>query len=163
MNYIDINRIEKFSKIEKTLTLIASVLNEYNINWGLGGSLLLYIHGIETTVADIDIVIDESDIYKVEKIVKKYDHIEKLKSSIYLTERFYSITIDGIDIDLMLGFKIQTSNGIYSYPKGSKLVYETVLLNNTNINLCSLDDWLQAYVAMERTSKIELINRFNNK
>ncbi len=163
MDNIAFNRIDKLPEIKRALTKVAKDLNVNNINWGLGGSLLLYLQGIDTTVNDIDIVIDEEDIKKVEELVRKYGYIEKPKSNIYLTEKFYNITIDSIDIDLMIGFKVKTGNGIYSYPKGSKLVYETVLLDNTSINVCSLKDWLEAYIAMGRINKIEIINEFYNE
>lgn len=144
--------------IKNTLINIASVLNENNINWGLGGSLLLYLSGIETSVSDIDIVVDVKDINKIEKIVKEYDHIEKQESGIYLTKRFYSITYNGIDIDLMVGFKISNGNSVYSFPTGKKLVDKSIIIDRTVIYLCSLKDWLEAYTVMKRKNKIELIN-----
>lgn len=149
--------LENLEEIKKSLLKIALVLNDNGINWGLGGSLLLYLHGIETTVADIDIVIDEKDIDKVKKIINKFEHKEKQKNDIYLTEWFYSLNIDGKEIDIMVGFKIDTKNGIYSYPTGSKLVDKVITIDETNINLCSLIDWLDAYTAMKRESKITLI------
>ena len=120
---------------------------------------MLYLNGIETPVADIDIVIDEKDKDKVKNIVNKLEHIEKQKNDIYLTELFYSITLNGADIDLMVGFKIDTKNGVYSYPTGSKLVDKTIIVDETNINLCSLKDWLDAYTAMNRESKVNLIRQ----
>jgi hypothetical protein len=145
--------------IKNSLLRIASVLNKNNIKWGLGGSLLLYLYGINTTVADIDIVIDIDDMKKVEGIVKNYTHIEKEKSGIYLTERFYSININKVDIDLMIGFKVLTTNGTYSYPIGDKIIDKSIIIDGAVIYLCSLKDWLEAYTAMGRTNKIELINQ----
>ena len=162
MNTIDISKIEDLSHLRKSLVKIAIILNTNNINWGLGGSLLLFLHGINTTVADIDIVIDEKDIDKVEAFISNYYHIEKKKSGMYLTDRFYSINLDDVNIDLMIGFKIKTDKGIYSYSKGSEIAYETVLLDRTKINICSLDDWTAAYKAMKRMTKVELINQFKN-
>ena len=120
---------------------------------------MLYLNGIETSVADIDIVIDEKDIDKLDRLVSKFKHIEKQKNDIYLTKRFYSIIIDGIDIDLMTGFKIRTDNVTYSFPSGSKLVEETIFIDKTHINVCFMKDWLDAYMAMKRDNKIDLINR----
>ena len=37
---------------------------------------MLYLNGIETSVADIDIVIDEKDIDKLDRLVSKFKHIE---------------------------------------------------------------------------------------
>ena len=151
------NKLIENLMIKNTLLNIASVLNKNNINWGLGGSLLLYLSGIETTVADIDIVIDKKDINKIKKIVKTYDHIEKQKSDIYLTKSFYSISFKGVDIDLMVGFEIVDDNNIYSFPTGEKLIDKSIIIDGTTINLCSLKDWLEAYTVMKRESKIKLI------
>jgi hypothetical protein len=153
-----VSKLEEKLMIKNALLNIASVLNENNVNWGLGGSLLLYLSGIETSVADIDIVIDENDMNKIEMIVKDYDHIEKQKTDIYQTERFYSVSFKGIDIDLMVGFKISNRNSVYSFPTGKKLVDKSIIIDGTVINLCSLKDWLEAYTAMKRKNKIELIN-----
>lgn len=146
-------------EMKNTLLKIASILNDNNIKWGLGGSLLLYLYGIETSVSDIDIVIDQNDMKKVESLVKNYKHIEKDKSGNYLTERFYSITLDNIDIDLMIGFKVLTTEGTYCFPTGDKITDKSILIDGTTIYLSSLKDWLEAYTAMERTSKIELIKQ----
>ena len=153
------NNLEKHPKIKNTLLQIASVLNKNKVNWGLGGSLLLYIYGIDTTIADIDIVIDINDINKIEEISKRYSHITKNESGIYKTERFYSITLDGIDIDLMIGFKILTKDSIYFFPSGKKLIKKKIILDETVINICSLRDWLNAYTAMRRDNKVKLIEQ----
>ena len=145
--------------VKKTLITIAAILNDNNVNWGLGGSLLLYLHGIDTTVSDIDIVIDENEIEKIEKIVSKYKHIEKQKTDIYLTRKFYSITIKGIDVDLIIGFKVVSKNGVYSYPKGKKLIDKSIIIDKTVINMCSLKDWLETYKAMNREEKVKLIQQ----
>ncbi len=150
--------LNKKSEIKNTLLVVASVLNGNNIKWGLGGSLLLYLYGIDTSVEDIDIVIDEDDMYKVESIVKNYSHIEKAKSDIYLTKRFFSVTLNKVDVDLMIGFKVLTTNGVYSFPTGYKITDKSILIDGITIYLCSLKDWLEAYTAMERTNKIDLIN-----
>jgi len=160
MNQVDIHKIEELDNIKQALIQIASALNRSEITWGLGGSLLLYLYGIKTTVADIDIVIDEKDIDKVEALVSTFFHFEKPESGIYLTTRFFSVTHNDVGIDLMLGFKIKTRNGIFAFPEGKAMSHESVILENTRINICSLDDWLEAYEAMQRMDKVTLIKQF---
>lgn len=151
------NNLDKKLIIKSALINISSLLNEKNINWALGGSLLLYLYEIDTSVADIDIVVDEVDKEKVKELIKCYFHIEKAKSDLYLTERFYTLTIDNVDIDLMVGFKIKTINGVYSFPSGSKLSDKSIIIDDTVIYLSSLKDWLEAYIAMGRKNKVDLI------
>ena len=145
--------------IKNTLLKIASDLNEKKIKWGLGGSLLLYLYGIDTSVNDIDIIIDEVDLIKVSQIIKKYDHIEKPKSVTYKSDWFFSLTFDNINIDIMIGFKVLTAKGVYSFPTGDKITDKSIIIDGTTIYLCSLKDWLEAYTAMERINKIKLINQ----
>lgn len=153
------NSLEKYPEIKNTLLKIALVLNENKINWALGGSLLLYLYGINTTVNDIDIVIDTTDISKVEKFINQFSHIEKDKTEIYLTERFYSIRINKVIIDLMIGFKISSDKGVYIYPDADKLINRTINMDDITINLCSLKDWLNAYKAIGRDNKVKLIEQ----
>ena len=67
------SKLDNKLMIKNTLLNIASVLNENNVNWGLGGSLLLYLSGIETDVADIDIVVNVNDINKIDELAVKMD------------------------------------------------------------------------------------------
>ncbi len=153
------NKLDEIPLIKNVLLNIASVFNKNKINWGVGGSLLLYLNGIETTIGDIDLIVDVNDITKLEKIVEKYKHIEKPKTDIFLTERFFSFNIDGVNVDLMIGFKLLTEKGLYSFPIGDKIVDKSIIIDDTSINLCSLKDWLEAYTAMGRKNKIELIKQ----
>ena len=127
--------LDKLPIIRKSLVKIAVILNEHNINWGLGGSLLLYLKGIKTSVADIDIVIDPLDISKLDNMVLKLEHTEKQKNEIYLTERFYCIVIGEIDIDLMAGFKVKSKSNIYDYPSGTDLIDKTIYIDKVSINI----------------------------
>ncbi len=154
-----IRKLEDKLLIKNALTKMALILNRNKVNWGLGGSLLLYLYGIETTVSDIDIVIDEKDLNIMEIIVENFDHIEKPRSIQYLTKKFYSITLEGIDVDLMIGFKIKTQENIYSYPTEDRIKDKIISIDNVDINLCSIDDWYNAYIAMQRDSKVKLIEQ----
>ena len=98
------------------LTTIARELNNHNIRWALGGSCLLYLHGMSVTPSDIDIIIDMEDRSKLDDFVKPYFHKAKPASGMYLTERFYTLSMGGIDIDLMVEFQIDTKHGVYRFP-----------------------------------------------
>jgi len=57
----------------------------------------------------------------------------------------------------MVGFKIFNENSVYFFSTGKKLIDKSIIIEGTIINLSSLKDWLEAYTAMERENKIELI------
>mgnify|MGYP000452917053 CR=1 FL=1 len=67
--------------------------------------------------------------------------------------------LNNINIDIMIGFKVLTAKGVYSFPTGDKITDKSIIIDGTPIYLCSLKDWLEAYTAMERTKKIKLINQ----
>lgn len=146
-------------KLKTALLEMASQLNKSNINWGLGGSLLLHLKGINTSVHDIDFVIDEKDLHKMDFLVKEYKHKEIKKNEIYLTKKTYKMSLNNIEIDLIVGFKVKTPNGVYSYPSGSDLVSELLYIDDVKINLCSLKDWLNTYRAINRTDKVNMIKK----
>ena len=156
-----ISDLNKLPRIKNTLIEIGNILNSNNIKWALGGSLLLYLNGINTTVADIDILVDERDTLKLLKLVNGFKHIEKPKTDIYLTERFFSITLKGVDIDLMVGFKVKTDNEIYSFPVGNRLINKEITVDSIKIYLSSVEDWFNAYLAMDRKDKVKMILESN--
>lgn len=149
--------LEELPEIKSTLLYIAKELNKKGIKWALGGSLLLHIKGIKTSVDDIDILVADKDLSKLIELVEKYKHIEKTKTDIYLTDKFFSITIKDVNIDLMLGFKIKFDSNVYSFPSNDNLVREEITIMDTKIYLSSLKDWLDAYKAMKREDKVKLI------
>lgn len=144
------------NKLKQILILFKKELEKSQINYALGGSLLLYFEGIETSVNDIDIIVDVSDHDKLQLILQKYHFKKKKQDTKYKTEHFYTITINGIDIDIMLGFKVITKHSVYDFPFN---VDKTITINKESINLSSLDEWILAYHAMGRLDKVNLIER----
>ncbi len=141
-------------KIENTLVYIAKTLKNANINWALGASLLLYYKGIKTDVKDIDIIVDIQDHHKVEGVLNDFKYLYINSNPKYQTDHFYTIEIGSIDIDIMLNFKVKTKKGLYKYPFKVESYHQ---INGLQIPLCSLKEWYNAYLAMERTEKVKLI------
>ena len=140
--------------LEDKLVILAKDLNKSNVSWALGASYLLYLEGYDTTVQDIDIIIDEKDHKKLQTILQNYSYTILKSSGIYATEYFYSVTIDEVEFDLMINFSIQTEKEIYLFPFE---VMRTISLQDTIINLGSVDEWLKAYTKMNRSNKVGLI------
>lgn len=138
----------------KVLTKLAKELNQEGINWSLGASLMLYLYGYDVTVDDIDIIVDAKDHQKLEDYLKKYVYTYIESNPKYQTKHFYSLEIDGVDIDIMLDFIVKLKRGNYQYPFH---IEKTIEIDGVNINLASEKEWLRAYVAMGRTEKVEII------
>ncbi|AIO17915.1 ribosomal-protein-S5-alanine N-acetyltransferase [Candidatus Izimaplasma bacterium HR1] len=144
----------KTTKHRKVLTYLAKELNNCNINWALGASFMLYFEGIKTTVDDIDLLVDENDYEKLLELLKPYPYTYIESNPKYQTDHFFSLELDGVAIDIMLGFKVKTKNGLYSFPFHISKSFE---LDNETIYLSSLEEWLNAYKAMGRDKKVKIV------
>lgn len=142
---------------KKRLLEVAKVLNENDITWGLGGSLLLDIHGYDVTVNDIDLMVD-APLEDVIKLFLDTRVITNLEISPYQTD--YLVQIKGdIVVDIMIGFKYITPEGLYEYPKGANIVEKTIQIDEVDIPLCKLSDWKDLYEAIGRTDKVEILKQ----
>jgi len=148
-------------KKERALKHIAQQLHEANITWGLGASMLLYYLGYDVNVSDIDILIDEKDIEKFKPIIAKYHYSKKTSTVKYKTEYFYTCTIMDVEFDFMLGFRVQTENGLYDFNFSKEKIMKTISLDGISIPLSSDREWYKAYKAIGRKEKIKLMNKKN--
>jgi len=132
----------------QTLVKIANELNKLNVNWGLGGSLLLFQYGLTDKAHDLDIMVELKD-YKIADAVLSSLGIKlknrEEKSPVYLTEHFNEYVVDGIDIDLMAGFQILHEYGIYRYAFDELSTPESKWIDGTKINYATLEDWYVLY------------------
>ncbi|XMB72494.1 hypothetical protein RJI07_00985 [Mycoplasmatota bacterium WC30] len=146
--------------MNKLLIKIAKKLNNANITWALGGSLILKHHNLLENVNDIDIIIARSDIFKAKHIFDSLGEAKRVSpKGIYKTSYFYEYTIDSIEVDVMCEFKIDNQS-LYNYNFDVTKIVDTEILTGTKIYYSSLEDWLVLYTLMGRTKKVELIKRY---
>ena len=141
-------------KTIKGLISLAKQLNKHNIRWALGASLMLYLEGYDVTVQDIDIVVHEDDYKALIEMLKDYDYTYQEPNEQYMTEHFFSLTSEGIEVDIMVNFKILKEDHIYHFPFH---IEKEMSIKNTKIYLSSIEEWLNAYKAMNRVDKVLLI------
>lgn len=145
-----------------TLSSIGKELNSKNITWAVGASLLLSTYGFISKPNDIDIFIDINDISEADKILSKLGTKKEFeKSSTYSTKFFYEYTIDNVDIDVMSGFAINHSEGIFEYIFDSKSISNFKTINGIKIPFTSLEDWYVIYQLIpNREYKVEMIEKY---
>jgi hypothetical protein len=100
----------------KVLTQLGAQLNEASIRYSLGGSLFLFLFGINASVNDVDITVHNDDKKKLENIITKFKNNQVEYNPKYQTRYYYSISIDGIDIDILIDFIISSKINNYFYP-----------------------------------------------
>lgn len=147
----------------KILTKIATLLNDANVLYNVGGSAMLYLRDYPIDFNDIDIMVSESAALNVKKLLSKLGQLLPQKNSNNLgTKYFFSFLIDGVHVDLMAGFTIIYQNKSYYFPLDNTTKVDMVLLDGIQIKIASLEDWLTYYKLMERTDKVKMIESIMN-
>lgn len=151
--------IYMFNKnIQLALKILYEFLSEAEIPWILSGSASLNIQEVNVLPSpDIDILVSKNDIYKVDKILKKYrtKDLEKSYNSKY--KSYYSTyLINNINIDLMADFQYKKRDGTWSKPVPTNK-YNIVEYNGMQLRLLPLEQELKEYYETGRTERYKKI------
>ena len=138
----------------KGLESLAKSLNKCKIRWALGASLLLHLEGYNVTVNDIDIIVHADDHSLLLDMLKDYEYDYHDYDERYKTKHFYSLFSEGVDVDIMIDFKIAKDDLIYEFPFH---IDKEIKIGTTTIYLSSVEEWFNAYKAMNRIDKVLLI------
>lgn len=148
------------SKLE-VLVKIAKVLNNHDITWCVGASLLLYFKGITEVFQDIDIMVMEEDVDRVSQILLEHGRLQPQNPNAqYKTKHFLEFVVDGVDIDVMAGFVIVSGGVDYYFPLERSSVKDFITVNNITIPLQSLEEWRTYYNLMGRVEKVKMIDSY---
>ncbi len=151
-----------FIRHRSTLLTIAKTLNKTKVQWAIGASLMLQCYEIVDQAHDIDIVIAESDIECALDAIKSIaTPLPTTQKDEYLSRYFRPFSINGVDLDIMSGFKIKHSAGVYHFPFNTTNITKTIALDGIEIPFSSLEDWYIAYLLMPgRAAKVKLIEAY---
>lgn len=147
---------------QQQLITIAEALNTSNIHWGVGASVLLSLYSLTKVPNDIDIIVAKKDLEKADYILsQRGSKTIREKTTIYKTDFFYEYLIDGVEIDLMSGFKIKTTNGVFEYLFDEQSTPSSILIEGTKIPLMTLEDWFVLYQLIpNKENKVTLIQSY---
>ncbi len=145
--------------MRNTIAKIAKELNAIDVIWAIGGSVMLSYYGLVENPNDIDIMVDENHIEKVDKAMRNIGIKGAWeKDAIYESRAFYEFIIDGFDVDIIAGFKIRTHSGLYQYEFDAQSITEEMKIEGEKIPICSLEEWYILYQMMpNRGVKVNLI------
>lgn len=146
----------------ETLSYIGGKFNDSNIVWAVGASVMLNQFGLIKHPNDIDIFVEIKDINKADEILKNIGEKKEVKKdSSYSTKYFYEYLINEIDVDVMAGFVINHSDGLYEYVFDKDSITKFKCINKVDIPFTSLEDWYVIYQLIpNRESKVNLIERY---
>ncbi len=152
--------------LQHTLEKIAIPLNEADVSWGIGASLLLNQYGLAESPADIDIITETRDIERVNNILSSLGtRIQKEeKPGIYATDFFFEYSINSTDIDIMAGFKINLTSSVYEYKFDKDSIPHHFLIGDVFVPFTTLEDWYILYQLIpNREPKVKLIENYFKK
>ncbi|MCR1971917.1 hypothetical protein [Clostridium cochlearium] len=143
----------------KVLSKIAKQLNDNNITWAIGASLLLYIKGISSEFNDIDIMVAESDVQALKNILLTLGELQPKNPNIqYKTKQFLEFKVEDVDIDVMAGFIIVNKGRDFYFPLDKDDIADYAEINGVKIPLQSVEEWRNYYELMGRTEKVKMID-----
>jgi len=141
------------------LSLIAKELNQNNVTWAVGASMLLYFKGIVTEFHDIDIMVTEEEIDLVKEVLSTFGSLQDPNPNItYKTKHFMEFLVDGVEIDVMAGFVIINKGEEHHFALMKENIKEFTQISGITIPLQSLDEWHTYYQLMGRDEKVNLID-----
>ena len=118
------------------LKRIAHRFKEEQIEWALGGSMMLYFKKIVPFFDDIDLMIFFSDVDHVRSILSEMGELklENPKAK-YQTKSFMEFSIEGIDVDVMAGFAIVYEGNVVDCSLEKEQIVEMFPLGTESIPL----------------------------
>lgn len=140
----------EYSERKEAIFTLFNEFRKANIRWGLACSTNLFIRGVVDEFHDLDLIVEATDIPKIEKIMKDYNAILKetggngyCESDTYMHFQF-----GRIDVDIISGFRLVTFGTCYEYYFNEKeLQYKN--LEGNEIPLISMEALYLLYSMME--------------
>ncbi len=149
---------------QSVLIKIAKVLNQSNITWAVGASMMLKLRDFDMNVHDIDLMVDQNDFeLACMKLNNLGNEISVEESKLFKTTCFKRYNCDGIEIDLMSGMGIVHKTGFFDYQFKNEDIDKVILIDSISLPLCYIEDWYVFYHLMSnRYETIQKIHDYFN-
>lgn len=146
-------------KVKKTLEKITKEFEKHHIRWGLGASCLLSFYGIVEKANDLDIMVSILDVEEAKKVLSNIGDKISLDGYEIYSDYYDIYTVDGVSVDLIAGFTINSENFQYKFYFSDDQIVEYRPLFSASVPLLYLRDWYFMYILMgdpkERTPLME--------
>lgn len=141
---------KEYAVWRKTLEKVVHAFEEEKVKWAISCSANLFFRGIVDDFHDLDLLIEESYIPIVKSIMKKLgadllesEDIEECKSNVFMEYK-----LDGIDFDIISGFRVITFGTQYLYELNPRDI-EFIKVENVNLPLVPMEAQFLLYAMME--------------
>lgn len=144
---------------------MANILNQTNITWAIGASMMLNLSEIDIDVHDIDIMVSQDDFaLACNALIGICDEIRVEESNLFRTKQFKRYVCDGIEIDIMSGMGIIHKLGFFEYQFKKEDIEKVMYVDSTRLPLCYIEDWYIFYHLMSnRYTTLQKIERYFNE
>ncbi len=141
------------------LATAGKALLNAGVRFGVGGSALLYRHGLTEDFCDIDLVVMKADGPRADAVLSSLGaKAEEKPAGVYATQLFKTYEIGGIGVDMMAGLAIRHPGGVYEYVFDEHTARDHWPVNGVMLPFCPLSDWAFLYGLMPgKERKAELI------
>ena len=130
----------------RALNRIAGALNESGVFWCVGASVLLHQYGLAENPHDIDLLVGLPDAERAAALLGAMGEVVPCgQSPTYSTVFFRRFRVDGCDVDLMAGFRVNHTNGCYEYIFDAASITSIKEIGGPSIPFAALEDWYVVY------------------
>lgn len=143
----------------ETLGKIFKIINKEKVLWCVGGSFLLLQYNLVDEARDIDILVNEDDALRLHNLLLPLgEYTYSPPNKPYLTKHFFHHRIDDVEVDIIGGFKIKHTCGIYNFHLDDDSISTYKYIDNMKVPLSTLEDWYVLYQLIpNREDKVKLI------
>ena len=139
----------------ESIRQIRDLFEPYQIRYFIGGSMMLYLRGMEVEVHDIDIFVDERDYNTACDLLHHVaQSVEKEPNSMYQTTYFQKFLMGDVSIDIMAEFKVVFKEALFHYPTSVLVGEEVVHPIIGPMMLMLIEDWIVIYHVINRPRKV---------
>ena len=140
------------------LAKLGRALNEAQVTWAIGASLMLYLNGKVDDFHDIDLTTTVEDAPRVTDILLRLGTMLPTKSSAqFQTKCFAHFMVEGVDVDMLAGFAIVCDGVTHDCSLTKASITSFAEVDGERIPLQSMEEWKSYYRWMGRPEKAALI------
>lgn len=145
---------------EACLLRVAARLNDGGVPWALGASMMLWYRGIVDAARDIDMLVREDAADRAAALLRPMgEELPQRRQEEYASRSFHTFVVDDVEIDVIAGFTIRHSAGVYVYPLQPEH-WTRLERGGIWIYLTPLEDWFLLYQLMDREHRVRQIEEF---
>lgn len=143
----------------RVLSKIAGELNQHQITWAVGASLLLYFKGKTAVFHDLDLMVAEADAEKAGQILRSLGTLQPPDPHRQFQSKcFMEFVIESVEVDVIAGFTIVTADQRHYFPLRKEQIKDHTMVDGITVPLQSLAEWRHYYELMGRTEKVKMID-----